>query len=65
MISIVFMSIDFFLKDIAIPLLFTEEFYPVRKLFLWQLIGAAWLLFFPMIAKAMTKRYIFLKLFHL
>lgn len=55
--------IMFFLKDMVIFLLFTNEFLPVRELFLWQLIGGvikigAWLLSFLMIAKAMTKRYI-------
>jgi PST family polysaccharide transporter len=53
----------FLLKDFIIWLLFTEEFAPMRELFLWQLVGdviklAALLLAYLMHAKAMTKTYI-------
>lgn len=53
----------FLLKDVIIWLLFTQEFEPMRDLFLWQLIGdvlkiAAWLLAYLMLAKAMTKTFI-------
>lgn len=55
--------IIFFLRDFIIWLLFTEDFAPVRELFLWQLVGdvvklAAWLVAYLMIAKAMTKAFI-------
>lgn len=54
----------FLIKDFIIWLLFTEEFAPMRELFLWQLVGnvvklASWLLAYLMLAKAMTKTYIF------
>jgi PST family polysaccharide transporter len=53
----------FFLKDFIIWLLFTEDFTPIRELFLWQLVGdvikiAAWLLAYLMLAKAMTRIFI-------
>lgn len=61
---VICMSVTIFLlKDFIIWLLFTEDFFPMRELFLWQLIGdvvkiAAWLLSYLMIAKAMTKIFI-------
>lgn len=53
----------FLLKDFIIWLLFTEDFAPMRELFLWQLVGdvvklAAWLIAYLMIAKAMTQTFI-------
>jgi len=53
----------FLLKDLVINILFTKEFYPMKELFLWQLIGdffkiLSWLLAFIMVAKSMTKMYI-------
>lgn len=62
-IVIVMTVVIFLLKDIIIWLLFTQEFKPMRDLFLWQLIGdvlkiAAWLLAYLMLAKAMTKTFI-------
>ena len=53
----------FALKDLIINLLFTEEFQPMRQLFLGQLIGdvlkiGSWILAFFMLSKAMTKAYI-------
>ena len=53
----------YFLKDVAILLLFTDDFMPMRDLFFYQLIGdvfkiASWLLGFIMVAKAMTKTFI-------
>ncbi len=49
----------YFLRDVAIQLLFTKEFMPMRELFFYQLIGdvfklASWLLGYLMVAKAMT-----------
>ncbi|QWI52124.1 O-antigen translocase [Bacillus mycoides] len=53
----------YYMKDIIISILFTKEFYEMRDLFLYQLIGdffkmASWILGFLMIAKAMTKTFI-------
>jgi len=53
----------YLLKDVVINILFTKEFYPMKELFLWQLIGdffkiMSWLLAFVMVAKSMTKMYI-------
>lgn len=55
-------------RDLVIALLFSEEFSQMRELFLWQLAGdvikiAAWLLSYLMLAKAMTKKYIFTEIF--
>lgn len=55
--------IIFYLKDVIIWMLFTEDFSPIRELFLWQLVGdvmklAGWLVAYLMIAKAMTKTFI-------
>jgi len=53
----------FLLKDFIIAILFTADFLPMRKLFMWQLIGdviklAAWLLSYLMLAKALSRMYI-------
>lgn len=53
----------YLLKDLVINILFTKEFYPMKDLFLWQLIGdffkvISWLLSFIMVAKSMTKLFI-------
>ena len=58
----------FILKDIIIILLFSNDFSPMRELFLWQLIGdvvklASWLLGYILIAKAMYKTVIATELF--
>jgi O-antigen/teichoic acid export membrane protein len=61
---VITMSVGIFvLKDSIIWLLFTEEFTPMRELFLWQLVGdvvklSAWLIAYLMLAKAMTKAFI-------
>ncbi|MCF2848675.1 O-antigen translocase [Pseudoalteromonas sp. ACER1] len=52
----------FFLKDFIVYILFSDDFKPMRELFLWQLVGdvikiAAWLLSYLMLAKAMAKSY--------
>jgi O-antigen/teichoic acid export membrane protein len=58
-------SITIFLfKDFIIWFLFTEDFAPMKELFLWQLVGnsikiASLLLGFIVVAKSMTKTYIF------
>ncbi|WP_313893783.1 O-antigen translocase [Psychrobacillus sp.] len=53
----------YFLRDFIILVLFTPDFYEMRSLFLFQLIGdffkmLSWTLSFLMIAKAMTKTFI-------
>ncbi|CAA7193882.1 O-antigen translocase [Chryseobacterium potabilaquae] len=53
----------FLLKNLVISVLFTKEFYPIKDLFLWQLLGdffkiVSWILAFVMVAKSMTKIYI-------
>lgn len=70
MIPIVALSLlfVFLLKDIVINILFTEDFYPMKELFLWQLLGdffkiMSWILAFVMVAKSMTKKYIFTEIF--
>lgn len=61
---VIAMSVTIFLlKDFIIWLLFTEDFAPMRELFLWQLVGdvvkiTAWLIAYLMIAKAMTQTFI-------
>ncbi|MEN8220572.1 MAG: O-antigen translocase [Pseudomonadota bacterium] len=58
----------FLLKDWVVALLFTEDFAPMKELFLWQLIGdvikiISWLIAYQMLAKAMTKLFIFSEIF--
>jgi len=53
----------YLLKDFVINILFTKEFYPMKDLFFWQLLGdffkvSSWLLAFIMVAKSMTKLFI-------
>lgn len=58
----------FFLKDFIITLLFSESFKPMAELFLFQLLGdvvkiASWMLGFILVAKRMTKLFVFSELF--
>lgn len=53
----------FLLRDFIIWFLFTSEFYPMSRLFGWQLAGdmfkmCSWLLSYLMVAKAMTKIFV-------
>lgn len=53
----------FFLRDYVIQILFTKEFEPVSKLFLWQMIGdlfkaISWILGLQFFAKKMTLAFI-------
>lgn len=53
----------YLLRDLIISLLFTSEFYPVRELFLGQVIGdvlkiGSWILAYMMLSKAMTSYFI-------
>lgn len=63
-IVIIFASIIFLLKEYVIIIAFDDKFMPMVELFAWQLIGdvikiASWLLAYLMIAKAMTKIFIY------
>lgn len=62
-IVIIISVIIFLLKDFIIWQLFTEDFAPMRELFLWQLVGdvvklASWLIAYLMLAKTMIKTFI-------
>lgn len=53
----------FILKDVIIQLLFTSDFYPVKKLFAWQIIGdffkaVSWILGVIFLAKQKTMLFI-------
>lgn len=67
-IILVSLAAIYILKDTVISILFTTEFYPMKDLFLWQLIGdffkiMSWILAFLMVAKSMTKLYIITEVF--
>ncbi|TLS71841.1 O-antigen translocase [Aliarcobacter thereius] len=54
----------FLLKEYVILIAFSKEFMPMMELFAWQLIGdvikiASWLLAYLMLAKAMTKVFVY------
>ena len=54
----------FFLREYLIYIAFSEKFMPMMELFAWQLIGdvikiASWLLGYLLVAKAMTKIFIY------
>jgi len=58
----------YFFKELAVKIAFSDKFLPMLELFKWQLIGdvikiAAYLLSTMMIAKAMTKTYIYSEIF--
>lgn len=51
-------------RDIIVSILFTSEFYPVRDLFLGQVVGdslkiCSWIIAYVMLSKAMVKLFIF------
>lgn len=57
-------SIIYFSRDYIIALLFTNDFYSMRDLFFYQLLGdffkmCSWVLAYLMLAKKMTKLFIF------
>lgn len=65
-VAILFALIIYALKDMIILILFSENFIGMRSLFFWQLIGdvlkvSAWLLSYLLLAKAVTKVFIFLE----
>ncbi len=66
---VIVMALGIYLfRDYIIQIFFTDKFSPMAELFLYQLIGdvikiAAWLLGYIMVAKAMTKLFIFSEIF--
>ena len=55
-------------RELAVQVAFTDKFLPMIELFKWQLIGdiikiASWLLGYLMLAKAMTKVFIYTEIF--
>ncbi len=67
-IVIILASFIYFIKEYAIIIAFDEKFMPMIELFKWQLIGdvikiASWLLSYLMLAKALTKYFIFTEIF--
>lgn len=53
----------YFFRDLVIRLLFTDEFYPMRELFGWQMLGdtfkvGSWIFAYLMLGKAMYKTFI-------
>lgn len=57
------LSFIYILRSIIINFLFTSDFLPMSKLFIWQITGdffkmCSWLLSYVMIAKAMTRTFI-------
>jgi len=63
-IVIVMSIVIFLLKEYVILIVFSDQFMPMMELFAWQLIGdvikiASWLLGYLMLAKAMTKVFIY------
>lgn len=59
-IAFIISLIMYLMKDFIILILYTQEFVPMRELFLWQMIGntikvAGWLFGYVLVAKAMVK----------
>ncbi|MFT5759448.1 MAG: PST family polysaccharide transporter [Alteromonadaceae bacterium] len=59
----------FLLRDYVILILYTDEFYPMRELFLWQMVGnvikaCAWLFGYVLVAKAMVKHAVVIEVLH-
>ncbi|MFX4276704.1 O-antigen translocase [Aliarcobacter butzleri] len=66
-IVIVMSLVIFLLKEYIILIAFSDKFMPMMELFAWQLVGdiikiASWLIGYIMIAKAMTKVFIYTEL---
>ncbi|HGC3683892.1 TPA: O-antigen flippase, partial [Escherichia coli] len=65
----VFLAVSIYiLRDVCLSVLFTQDFYSARDLFLYQLVGdvfkvAGFLYAYPMIVQARTKIYISLEIF--
>lgn len=55
-------AVIYLLRDFIIGILFTPEFYPMRDLFAWQMLGdtlkiGSWILAYLMLGKAMVKMF--------
>lgn len=66
-ILLISFTLIYLFRGFIVNLVFSSEFYAVRYLFLWQLIGdflkmCSWILTFIMIAKSMTVKYILTEL---
>jgi PST family polysaccharide transporter len=60
----IFGLIIFLLRDLIIAVLFSSDFFPMRQLFAWQMVGdtlkiGSWILAYLLLGKAMTKAFIF------
>lgn len=58
----------YLLRDFIISVLFTQNFYPVRDLFAWQMVGdtlkiGSWILAYLMLGKAMMKLFVVTEIF--
>ncbi|RUO32901.1 O-antigen translocase [Aliidiomarina sanyensis] len=58
----------YYLRDVIITVLFTEDFMPMRELFAWQMVGdtlkiGSWILAYLMLGKAMMKLFIASQIF--
>lgn len=58
----------YLLRDFIISVLFTQDFYPVRDLFAWQMVGdtlkiGSWILAYLMLGKAMMKLFVISEIF--
>lgn len=61
-------TLVYLLRFFIIRILFTPEFIPMSKLFIWQMVGdffkiCSWLLAYIMVAKAMTKLFVSTEIF--
>lgn len=59
-IAIIMSLIMYFSRDLIISILYTEQFTPMRELFLWQVVGnvvkvCGWMFGYVLVAKAMVK----------
>lgn len=67
---VIFCSVIIYLsRNIIISILFSSDFFPMEKLFTWQLIGdslkiASWIFSYVMIAKAMTLTFVLTEIFY-
>ncbi len=68
-LTILIALVIYIFRDLIVALLFSDDFMPMKDLFLWQLIGdvlrvTAWLLSFFLISKALTKEFLVLETFN-
>lgn len=65
-ILVIGLTLVYLLRIFVVRILFTQDFLPMEKLFIWQLFGdffkiASWLLSYLMVAKSMTKAFIIIE----